>query len=120
MSYNGVGPDLTFLNKKMKLGRHSGNWGRVCFDEQISHAQIPHCGYTLMSSRAPIHIDTPACLDSGVNPSRREVCRCKMCSTGLAWSKSVTPAWFSGRAEEMPRPLRFLEGKHFPTLPHKA
>jgi hypothetical protein len=62
MSCNGVGPDLTFLNKKVKLGRHSGNWGRV--DEQTSHAQIPHCGYMLMSSRAPIHIDTPACLDS--------------------------------------------------------
>jgi len=44
MSYNSLGPDLTFLNKKIKLGRHSGNCGRVCFDEQASHAQIPHWG----------------------------------------------------------------------------
>jgi hypothetical protein len=44
MSYNGLGSDLTFLNKKIKLGRHSGNGGRVCFDEQTSHAQIPHWG----------------------------------------------------------------------------
>jgi hypothetical protein len=71
MSYNSVGPDLTFLNKKMKLGRHSGNGRRVCFDEQTSHAQIPHSGYMLTSSRAPVHIDTPACLDTRVNPSRR-------------------------------------------------
>jgi hypothetical protein len=68
MSYNSVGPDLTFLNKKMKLGRDSRNWGRVCFDEQTSHAQIPHWGYMLMSSRTPVHIDTPACLDTRVAP----------------------------------------------------
>jgi hypothetical protein len=46
-------------------------WGRVCFDEQTSHAQIPHLGYMLMPSGAPINIDTPECLDSRVNPSRR-------------------------------------------------
>jgi hypothetical protein len=73
MSYNSVGPHLTFLNKKMKLGRHSGNLGRFCFDERTSHTQIPNSGYMLMSSRAPIHIDAPKSLDSEVNPSRRGI-----------------------------------------------
>jgi hypothetical protein len=73
MSYNDVGPYLTFLNEKMKVGRHSGNWGCVCLYEQTFQAQIPHSGYTLMSSGAPIHIDTPTCLDSRVNPSRRGI-----------------------------------------------
>jgi hypothetical protein len=40
MSYNSVGPYLTFLNEKMKLGRHSGNWGRVCLDEQTGPYRI--------------------------------------------------------------------------------
>jgi hypothetical protein len=59
MSYNSVGPDLPLLNKKMKLGQHSGNCGRVRFDEQTSHAQIPNRSYSLITGSAPIHIDVP-------------------------------------------------------------
>jgi hypothetical protein len=71
MLYNSVRSDLSFLDKKMKLGRDSRNCRRVCLDEQTSHAQIPHWGYMLMPGRAPIHIDTRECLDSRMNHSRR-------------------------------------------------
>jgi hypothetical protein len=122
MSYNSVGPYLTFLNEKMKLGRHSGNWGRVCLDEQTSQAQIPHSGYMLMSSRAPIHIDTPECLDSRVNPSRRGSLSLqnvfngaglvKVCIHGVVLRESSKddPA---GHFES-------LGGPHLPALPHKT
>jgi hypothetical protein len=57
MSHNSVGPDLPFCDKKMKLSRGSRNCGSVRFDEQTSQAQIPHRGYILITSSAPIHID---------------------------------------------------------------
>ena len=40
MSYNSIGYDLPLLDKKMKFGRDSRNFGFVCFDEQTTHAQI--------------------------------------------------------------------------------
>jgi hypothetical protein len=59
MSYNSLGSDLPFFDKKMKLGGHSRNCGNVCFDEQTSQAQIPYRGYILVTRSAPIHIDAP-------------------------------------------------------------
>jgi hypothetical protein len=57
MSYNTICPDLPLLDKKMKAGGHSRNFGFVCFDEQTTHAQIPNRGYILTLRRAPIHVD---------------------------------------------------------------
>ena len=59
MSYNSIGPDLSFFDKKMKLSRDSRDRRSVGLDEQTSQAQIPHRGYILIISSAPIYIDAP-------------------------------------------------------------
>jgi hypothetical protein len=122
VSYNSVGPDLTFLHKEMKLGRHSCNCGVVCFDEQTSHAQIPHWGYMLMPSRTPIHIDTIECLDSRVNPSRRGSLSFQNVFNGLAWLKSASNSVVlrESSKDDPAGPFRSLEGPHLPALPYKA
>jgi hypothetical protein len=57
MSYNSLGSDLPLLDKKMKFGRDSRNFGFICFDEQTTHAEIPNCACILTPIREPINID---------------------------------------------------------------
>jgi hypothetical protein len=59
MSYNSIGPDLSFFDKKMEVGGHSRNCGRGCFDEQTSQAKIPDRGYILITRTAPIYVNAP-------------------------------------------------------------
>jgi hypothetical protein len=59
MSYNSIGPDLSFFDKKMKVSRDSRVRGSVGLDEQTSQAQIQHRGYVLIIRSAPIYIDAP-------------------------------------------------------------
>jgi len=40
MADNSLGPDLSFLNKKVKPDRRVHVTRHFCFDEQSSHAQV--------------------------------------------------------------------------------
>ena len=97
-------------------------WGRVCFDEQASHAQIPHWGYMLMPGRAPIHIYTPACLDSGVKPSRRGSLSLQNVFNGAGLVKVCIHGVVlreSGKDDPAGH-FESLGGPHLPALPHKT
>ena len=59
MSYNSIGPDLSFFDKKMKLSRDSRDRRSVGLDEQTSQAQITHRGYILIIGIATLYIDAP-------------------------------------------------------------
>ena len=66
--HNSIGPDLSFLNKKMKFRCPAHASWLLSLDKKTSHAQIMNLGNFVTSITAPKDPHALACLDSRVEP----------------------------------------------------
>ena len=67
--YNGVGPDLSFLDKKIGFGRQTHSPWLICLNEQASRAQVPNSRSLITFITPPVDPDIPGCLDPRLEPS---------------------------------------------------
>jgi hypothetical protein len=71
MSNDSFGPDLSFLNKKVKPDRRVHISQLFCFDKQASRIQVSDSRSILTSFAIPEDPDSVGLLDSRVAPPRR-------------------------------------------------
>src|SRR5690348_10242783 len=64
MSHNHLGPDLSFLHKKINLGHCLNRHDNRCLDKQASKTEVPYRGNVFSSVTPPINRHALDCIES--------------------------------------------------------
>jgi len=68
MPHDSVGPDLSFLDKKINFGRRTHISWVSCFDKQTTQAHVPNSSSLVTLVTPPVDPDALGYLDPRVEP----------------------------------------------------